>query len=203
MPTEMTKPEIEARINDVKNLIRIWHRFYRTLQAGFEPETLTPEREKEFQEIKTTVAEKHKAFMSVIERDQHIGQSILNMIKRVISLKEFGQLSAIEVNKVSIEWHDANILLHETLGSLEYKLEEVQSVTAQESFQKKWKSGGAETAKTLLKIVKWLVILGVLAGGIFALWWFWEPISSWGPIKAILEWGPIKSAIDWIKGFFS
>lgn len=198
----MTKTELEARVADVKNLIRIWHRFYRTLQAGFEPDTLTPEREREFQEIKTTVAEKHQAFMSVIEHDTHIGQSILNMIKRVISLKEFGQLSAIEINKVSIEWHDANILLHETLGALEYKIEEIENVTTQEQFQKRWKSGGAETARKLLKVVKWLVILGIFGGGIFALWYFWEPISNWGPVNTVLNWGPIKSAIDWIKGFF-
>lgn len=117
--------ELEQRLEDVKSLIKIWHHFYRILAMVFQTEDeIPPEKEREFQQIKTLVAEKHDSFMRVIEKDEHVGQNILTMVKRVISLSEFRRLSRLEINKLLIEWHDANILLHETLGSLEYRLSE-------------------------------------------------------------------------------
>ncbi len=117
--------EIEERIEDIKDLMRIWMRFYRILSAGFDPESLTPEKEAEFQQIKQIVAQRHRHFMEVIadDEDKYIGQNILNLVKRVISLKEFAKLSSLEINKISIEWHDANILLNEILGTFEFQLE--------------------------------------------------------------------------------
>lgn len=184
----MIDRQLESRIEDVKNLIRIWHRFYRTLAMGFDPESITPDREREFLEIKTTVAEKHEAFMSVIEHDHHIGQSILDMIKRTISLAEFGRLSAIEINKISIEWHDANILLHETLGSLEYRREKAANVNPMEEFFKKMKGGASEGAKSAGKVVKWLLILGILGAAGWAVWFYWDTIVEWPFVKGIIDW---------------
>lgn len=183
----MIDKQLESRIEDVKNLIRIWHRFYRTLSMGFDPESLTPDREREFLEIKTTVAEKHEAFMGVIEHDHHIGQSILDMIKRTISLAEFGRLSPIEINKISIEWHDANILLHETLGSLEFRREKLTHVNPMEEFVKKFKGSASSGAKSAGKVLKWLVVLAIIGGSAFAVWYYWEAISQWGPIKGIID----------------
>lgn len=121
---DVREDEIEDRIEEIKDLMRIWMRFYRILSSGFDSESLTPEKEQEFNQIKTVVAQRHRHFMEVIDNDddKYIGQNILNLVKRVISLKEFGKLSSLEINKISIEWHDANILLNEILGSLEFQL---------------------------------------------------------------------------------
>jgi hypothetical protein len=114
---------LQQRLDDVKALLKIWNHFYKILALVFQTEDEIPdEKEREFQQIKTLVAEKHDSFMRVIEKDEHVGQNILTMVKRVISLSEFRRLSRLEVNKLLIEWHDANILLNETLGSLEYRL---------------------------------------------------------------------------------
>jgi hypothetical protein len=166
--------EIEERIEDIKDLMRIWMRFYRILSAGFDPENLTPEKEAEFQQIKTVVAQRHRHFMEVIadDEDKYIGQNILNLVKRVISLKEFAKLSPLEINKLSIEWHDANILLNEILGSLEYQLSVVRSGGHVKTQSKEESPAVGKKASGFLgsKYVKFsfvVVVLAVVVGVIF------------------------------------
>ena len=178
---QVREEEIEERIEDIKDLIRIWRRFYRILSAGFDPENLTPEKEAEFHQIKTTVAQRHRHFMEVIteDEDKHIGQNVLNLVKRVISLKEFAKLSTLEINKLSIEWHDASILLNEILGSLEYQLSVVRKGGHLETKFEDESRGKGEKISGFLggKYVKLgfvLVILAVIAGVIHV---YWEPIQ--------------------------
>ncbi len=179
---QVREEEIEERIEEIKDLMRIWMRFYRILSAGFDPEHLTPEKEAEFHQIKTTVAQRHRHFMEVItdDEDKHIGQNVLNLVKRVISLKEFAKLSSLEINKLSIEWHDANILLNEILGSLEYQLSVVRS-GGHVKTKSKDTSPKAETKVTGFlgsKYVKFgfvLIILAVVAGVVVV---YWGPIQN-------------------------
>ncbi len=172
--------EFEKRVEDITGLIKIWHHFYMILTYVFETGGEIPaEKEREFHKIKTIVAEKHTSFMKVIERDLHVGQNILNLVKRVISLEEFRRLSRLEVNKVLLEWHEANILLHEILGSLDYRISEIgkhdAKVQRQESaptFQQRL--SGISDWKYFNLIVT-VVVLLVLGGVCYN---YWEVISN-------------------------
>lgn len=117
----MLDPEIERKIEEVKQLIQIWHQFYNILIAVFGHTDDIVKLDAEFQKIKTTIAQKHPILMSVVIKDDYIAQTVLATVRRTISLQEFRTLSSLEINKVIIEWHEANILLNETLGYLEYQ----------------------------------------------------------------------------------
>lgn len=173
--------EIEERIEDIKDLMRIWMRFYRILSAGFDPESLTPEKEAEFQQIKQIVAQRHRHFMEVIadDEDKYIGQNILNLVKRVISLKEFAKLSSLEINKLSIEWHDANILLNEILGSLEYQLSVIRSGGHIKAKSKDDAPGAGDKVSGFFgsKYVKFGFVLGILVVVIGAIYVYREQIQ--------------------------
>ncbi len=123
----MTVQEIEEEMEEIKMLMRIWNDFYRILTTVFYHDDPEERRrlDPEFQKIKTIVAEHHAHLMSLIKKDLHIGQSVLTTVKRTISLDGFASLSPIEINKTLIEWHDANILLNETLGSLECERDKI------------------------------------------------------------------------------
>jgi len=132
---------------------------------------LDTDAEKEFHQIKTIVAQRHKHFMTVIEKeeDKFIGQNVLNLVKRVISLKEFGKLSSVEINKISIEWHDANILLNEILGALEWQYEQAKkgihtgpTESSSDAGEKKKKKKGRKSAHLGLGFTI-LVVLGAVA----------------------------------------
>ena len=180
---QVSESEIEERVEEIKELMKIWMRFYRILSAGFDPKTLTPEKEQEFNTIKTVVAQRHRHFMEAIDddEDKYIGQNILNLVKRVISLQEFSKLSSLEINKISIEWHDANILLNELLGDLEYRLDAAKKGTKVRGTEKQEKekqikevTPGAMANKT----VKFAFILVVLGAAIAAIVVFREEIQN-------------------------
>ena len=112
--------DIESEMEEIQMLMKIWNKFYNILTTTFYNKDADINKlDAEFQQVKQVVAEHHGHFMKVIKKDFHIGQSVLTTVKRTISLAGFQDLSQLEINKTLIEWHEANILLNETLGSLE------------------------------------------------------------------------------------
>ncbi len=129
----MQDPELEQKIEEVKQLILIWHQFYNLLNVIQDESTGAEEiarADTEFQKIKTVIAQKHSTLMSVVTKDDYIAQTVLATVRRTISLQEFRNLSELESNKVLIEWHEANVLLNETLGHLEYERDSLADKSA-------------------------------------------------------------------------
>lgn len=183
-----TMKEIEAEIDEIQMLMKIWNKFYRILITSFYgSEEETKKLDPEFQQIKQVVAEHHSHFMKVIKKDFHIGQSILTTVKRTISLDGFHDLSGLEVNKTLIEWHDANILLNETLGSLECERDKIlrgrsRSKVPEKSATEKAKDFfTSSTFKLIINVVILCVIIGVIA-------MFWEDIQSSQFYKDYIKW---------------
>ncbi len=172
-----TMKDIEEEMDEIRMLMKIWNKFYQILTTAFYgDETDVNKLDPEFQQIKQIVAEHHAHFMKVIKKDFHIGQSILTTVKRTISLAGFHHLSPLEVNKTLIEWHDANILLNETLGSLESERDKIlrhrQTKIPGKSGKDKAKDffqGG--TFKMVVNIVVIVAIVGVL-------YMYWDAISQ-------------------------
>lgn len=176
----MRDPQLEHEIEEIQELMSIWMHFYKILTEGFSPESITPEREGEFLQIKTTVAERHEDFMNIIEtiknqEDLYIGQNILALVKRTISLQGFTRLSAVEINKISIEWHDANIMLNEALGSLEYQRDELAKVSQLKHNLSQFKQSLLQGAtgivtSTKVRAVVGLVVLGAIGYVLYTNW---------------------------------
>ena len=170
-----TVQQIEEEMEEIRMLMGYWNEFYSILiKTFFDKEADIKALDKEFQKIKGIVAEHHGHFMKVIKKDYHIGQSILTTVKRTISLEGFMGLSDLEIRKTLIEWHDANILLNETLGSLECERDKilrgievkVHKTPTSEKLANFFSSG---TFKTIINLVIFVAVLGVLA-------FFWEDI---------------------------
>jgi hypothetical protein len=171
-----TIQEIENEMDEIRMLMKIWNKFYRILTTTFYNEDADiSELDREFQQIKQVVAEHHGHFMKVIKKDFHIGQSVLTTVKRTISLEGFQNLSPLEINKTLIEWHDANILLNETLGSLEADRDRIQRGRAKKLIDAEAEKKSAMDffkSKTFKNVIN-LVIFLAIVGGIYM---YWDPI---------------------------
>ncbi len=176
----MEDPKLEASIVQVQELIKIWQTYYRLLMAAFDKGKEFPaDAEEQFQRVKNVVAEKHDQFSDVITKDHYVAQNILQMVKRTISIFDFEKASDVANDKTLIEWQEANILLFETLGSLEYRKHQLSKVS--ESEHKKqargakrkeaWSKLRANTQ--LYAVLKYGLILAVIA----AVWF--SPIRPW------------------------
>src|SRR3990172_1676262 len=132
----MEDPKLDANIARVQELINIWQEYYQLLLAAFDKaKDLPPDAEDRFQRVKSVVAERHDQFSEVITKDHYVAQNILQMVKRTISIFDFVKSSDVAVDKTVIEWHEANLLLFETLGSLEYERHRISKIS--EGEQKK------------------------------------------------------------------
>ena len=183
-----TLKEIEAEMDEIQMLMKIWNKFYNILTTTFYNQDADIHKlDPEFQQVKQIVAEHHGHFMKVIKKDFHIGQSVLTTVKRTISLKGFQDLSPLEINKTLIEWHDANILLNETLGSLECERDLIlrgrqrSSVPTQGAGDKAKAFFQSGTFKMVVNLVVLIVIVGAIA-------MFWDTISASPYYKNYVAW---------------
>lgn len=182
-----TIKEIEEEMEEIQMLMKIWNKFYRILTKTFYDENVDVKQlDPEFQQIKQIVAEHHANFMKVIKKDFHIGQSIMTTVKRTISLEGFHHLSPLEMNKTLIEWHDANILLNETLGTLECQRDKI----LRHREEKIPTGSAADRAKEFFTsdMFKLIVKILVAAAVIAVIVLFWEDIRSSAIYQDYLAW---------------
>jgi len=126
----MIDPKLERQISDVKELMAKWRQFHDFLAIGVKGENVTFEKEKQFLAIKSRIAMLHETFIEVLEHDKYIGQSIMSIVMASITLRHLNKLSTAEIKKMEIEWHEAFLLLNETVGVLEDKKEQLAETTA-------------------------------------------------------------------------
>ena len=125
----MIDPVLERRAADCKELLQLWNTFHKYFALAVKGENLiTHEREAEFLYLKSRIAMLHDSFMAALRHDQDIGQYVLSVIERSITLKHINRLSVAEINKMQIEWHESYLLLSEIAASLEEQMETVSKI---------------------------------------------------------------------------
>ena len=176
----MEDPKLEESIQQVQDLIKIWQTYYRLLAAAFDKaKELPPDADDQFQRVKNVVAEKHDQFSEVITKDHYVAQNIIQMVKRTISIHDFDDASEVAVDKTLIEWHEANILLWETLGHLEYEKHKLSKVSESEHnkqialARRREKIDKIRQNRELFAVIKYTIILGIIIG----VWY--SPIRPW------------------------
>jgi hypothetical protein len=124
----MIDSAVERQYSDSKELLALWRVFHDFFVMGVKGDNLTPEKEAQFLELKSKIAMLHDSFMEALTHDQNIGQEVLNIVSRAITLKHLSKQSAADIKKMEIEWHESYLLLNETIGSLEDKRNELSNV---------------------------------------------------------------------------
>jgi hypothetical protein len=124
----MIDSTVERQFSDTRELLSLWRTFYDYFVMAVKKDNITPEKEQQFLEIKSRIAMLHDSFMEALTHNQNIGQEVLNIISRAITLKHVGKQSTADVKKMEIEWHESYLLLNETIGMLEDKRNELANI---------------------------------------------------------------------------
>lgn len=109
---------------DIQNLHTLqehWKSFHDMIGNSFRVEQLTEQDEADFMLVKSNIAMLHSEFHLLATEDAQTAQNMMSLVARTISLKNLRLLSAAEVKKIEIEWHEVNFLLNDVLGELEDK----------------------------------------------------------------------------------
>ncbi|MCX7625744.1 MAG: hypothetical protein N2Z21_05995 [Candidatus Sumerlaeaceae bacterium] len=125
----MVDPEVERQYADTKELLVLWQEFYEYFEMAKKGENLTPDKEEAFLDLKSKIAMLHDSFMDALTHDQNIGQNVLDIVTRSISLKHLNRQNIADIKKMEIEWHESYLLLNETVAMLEEKRQQLASMS--------------------------------------------------------------------------
>lgn len=120
---------LERQIDDLKELLELWQKFHDFFSMALKGNENSKENEMAFLELKSRIASLHDVFLSVLSHsDANVGQSVLTIISKTITLKHVYRLTDAEIKKLEIEWHESYLLLNETIGELEDKKEALAQI---------------------------------------------------------------------------
>ncbi|MCX8038637.1 MAG: hypothetical protein N3D11_16600 [Candidatus Sumerlaeia bacterium] len=168
----MIDPILERRYSDCRELLNLWRRFHDFFKMGVQGEGITPEKEHEFITVKSRIAMLHDTFMSVLDHDQNVGQNILTIVTRSITLKHLRRMSTAEIKKIELEWHESYLLLNEVIGLLEDKRRQFATVTPAQYYRQVYTK---KTKEALIQFFTgWVfktiaILLALVIGGFFFL----------------------------------
>ncbi|KPL11057.1 hypothetical protein AMJ85_04770 [candidate division BRC1 bacterium SM23_51] len=166
----MIDPIIERRYSDCRELMNLWRRYHDYFKIGVAGDGITPEREHEFITVKSRIAMLHDSFMESLEHDQNIGQNVLDIVKRSITLKHIHRMSTAEIKKIELEWHESYLLLNETVGMLEDKRKQFALVKPSQYYRQIYTEKALRASRDFLTgwVFKAIVAVVVLMVLIFA-----------------------------------
>ncbi|MBN1867373.1 hypothetical protein JW916_08775 [Candidatus Sumerlaeota bacterium] len=129
----MIDPKLNFRLESCQKLLHLWQRFHgymREMSKGGNP---TPEDEAEFLKLKSEVAILHDTFFDSIpsrgREETATAQSVINVIERCILLRTIKKMSPAEVKRMEIEWHEAYLLINDTIGVLQDDVDKLAKVS--------------------------------------------------------------------------
>ncbi|MCX7718288.1 MAG: hypothetical protein N2111_07795 [Candidatus Sumerlaeaceae bacterium] len=146
----MIDPTVERHYADCKELLDLWSTFHDYYVMGVKGENITPEAESQFLDIKSRIAMLHDSFIDALTHDQNIGQGMLKIVESAITLKHLNRQSPAETKKMEIEWHEAYLLLNQTIGALEDRRNELANMSAAQVRAQKAAGATAQNVRKFL-----------------------------------------------------
>lgn len=115
--------KLERRLKNVRELLQVWQEFHGSIHRCNEPGVVfTGKDEADFLRAKSQIAIRHDALMDSIDSTREAaatGSAMLTVIENCIMLRQVQRMSQAEKKRMEIEWHDAYLLINETIGILE------------------------------------------------------------------------------------
>jgi len=147
----MINPILDRRFADCSELVEWWRAFMDQFNAAVKaPDAsgLTQDAEQRFMQTKARIAMLHDSFLESLKHDKNIGQNMLALVNRSITLRHMRKISPSDQKKVEIEWHECYLLLNETVGQLGEEREQLANVNEFNHKMNKMK-------ETILLNIKW------------------------------------------------
>lgn len=162
----MINPVLERRYADCTTLSDAWKSyldfFTKVVKQGVD---ITPEMEAAFMETKAQVAMMHDSLMEAISRDANIGQNMMSIVNRSITLRHVRRLGNADQKKIEIEWHECYLLVNETLSALGEERERLAGIKEFDVKMQKFKTGVVAQITGFFRSVWFKLILAILIIG--------------------------------------
>lgn len=119
----MIDPALNRRLESCRQIMKAWHKFHTFLTACMSGQEFDGKAEGLFLRLKSQIAILHDSFLEAIDTNDRdrasVSQSIITLVERCILLREVKRMSIAELKKMEMEWHEAYLLVNDTIGILE------------------------------------------------------------------------------------
>lgn len=120
---------LEKKISSLQDFIKLWVDFKNFLEEREGKESLSPEEEREFLEIKSRIARQYQGLVDTLKEDLRGEESIISILSHAPNLKQLVADSGMQLRKIKNDWHESFIFLNTVLGRLENRRRELASVS--------------------------------------------------------------------------
>ncbi|MEQ8820348.1 MAG: hypothetical protein RLY93_08885 [Sumerlaeia bacterium] len=197
----MKDPIVERRYADCAELIEAWKNYLDMFSAAVKDESgsaVTPDTEQAFMDTKARIAMLHDSFLAAVKSEKKVAQNMIELVNRSITLRHLRKMSPSDAKKVEIEWHEAYMLLDDTVTHLRDERERLENINEfNYNMKKAVNRFTAMLGRGLRSIYfKLAVVLAVILGIIFL-----TPESAWDWVreqKAVGE--PFGAYLDFKRG---
>ncbi len=128
----MLDPGLERRLIKVRELMKLWQEFHIFLKRCEDEQMgITQKDEAEFLRIKSQIAIRHDALMDSIDERREsaaTASAMMTVVENCILLRTVQRMSSSERKRMEIEWHDAYLLVNDTIGILEEEHDKLATV---------------------------------------------------------------------------
>ncbi len=107
-------------VSDLEQLSDDWVLF----RHYFYPDQIDAQIESDFLEIKNRLASGYRTLLSTIDGQVEIAQSMMDILGRISTPQESSRMTQTALKRIEDEWNSVYLLIQETIGLWEYRIEE-------------------------------------------------------------------------------
>ena len=175
----MQNPILARQLEECNKLAENWTAFLDLFNAAVKDEEYsTPQREQDFLAVKSQIAMYHETFIDALRQERRqTGQSVFGIVARCITIRHVNRMGQAETRKIQIEWHECDLLIHETINQLQQEIQRLSSINGfthhfKRTSQRFFANLAGFFSSFLFKFVialgvVWFIIVGVPALGLY------------------------------------
>lgn len=194
----MIDQDLERRYADCAELVEAWRIMNEMINRAMKnPDSIDPQGEEDFLRVKARIAMLHDSFMDSLKHDKAVGTNMIEIVNRAISLRVMNRMSEAEAKKLEIEWHEAYLLLNETVSAMNDRRQELGEINEVAFKMRRMVERAQTNFKAFLLSVYFKIIVGAVAltfiiWGVPAL-----GIYDWDNLRDIRPLEPVVSGTLW------
>jgi len=124
---------LNRRLDNCRILMQAWNKFHSYLTACMKREEFTRQQEADFLRLKSQIAILHDSFLEAadlsLRESAATSQSIIALVERSILLRQVAKLNSAELKRMEMEWHEAYLLINDTIGILEEEIARLSKIS--------------------------------------------------------------------------
>ncbi len=133
----MRDRDIEEKIARLQELISMWNRFHEITVAVLKGAEFGDELEREFLEIKSSIARKFQSLADRFPRRTFPDEEVSAVLSQVVSLSQLKEFSSFAGGEFQNQWHKVYISFNRMLGHLESERDQLARVSSMGMFIKR------------------------------------------------------------------